>query len=65
MKTIREWYEIVGDDAIRAKLLANLYPSVANDVKPTFKEAVTSGFPWGHSLEGYEYWSNYLNDLDL
>ena len=61
MKTVKEWFESVSDIDIRQKLLNNMTdPSKACK---TFSLAVSFGFDWETSTEGWHYWDKYFKSI--
>lgn len=60
-KTIGELLQMIPDEEIRPKALANAGRSF--DIEPhmqTIASAIKSGFAWEDSPEGHDYWSGVV-----
>jgi cobalamin biosynthesis Mg chelatase CobN len=61
MKTILEWYEEL-PEPIRSQAIANY--DYENSVAITLSGAIATGFNWGTTPEGFDYWSDSQNTYD-
>jgi len=63
-KTIREWFESVGDPVKRAQLLRNMEEPEGVKMASCLSDAVEKGFDWAFVSEGNNaYWNAYYDEL--
>lgn len=55
-KTINEWFNTVGDVILREKLIERCQPSRRGARCKSLRKALSTGFVWRVTPEGYDYW---------
>jgi hypothetical protein len=55
MKTVKEWLETL-DEPYRSQALENLFAPFASILEANILEALSGGFDWGESNQGFAYW---------
>lgn len=61
-KTISAWFKTT-QEPYRTKLLNNMNSSLRGSKVKSLIEALKSGFIWGDTDEGSEFWVEYLNSI--
>lgn len=60
MRTIKQWFELVEDEGLRAELLEALQDDFATKERDSFVLAVAGGFLWNKSNKGVDYWLSVI-----
>lgn len=59
-RTIKQWFELVEDEALRAELIALM--QYGDEQYADFQSALASSFYWHDSPQGWDYWQNVMDN---